>query len=226
MTYTTVAEVSAELGGVTLDASSTPTSTVVDGWIADIDSEINQLTNRVWESTTVTSSDYEYYDYGGNGRVITVHAPIISVESVEFDTEGLGAASTAWSSLTEGRTDAEGFIVYKEEGLLQLHSTEGSSVKYGLQNVRLTYTHGYATTPLHIKRLSTLMTAQRYISSVASNTASEGGGSVSVGTISVSDPNNYVHNHLSSINAEIKEILKSGIVPTARTYEFNNNIYD
>jgi len=208
MAYTTISEISAELGGFSLTASSVPTSTQVESWISDAEKEVNEVTGRVWESTTITSSAYEYADYHGNGRIILQNAPVISVESVEYDSDGIGAASTAWSTITEGRLDTNGFVLYKEEGLLNLHSSTGKQVPTGLQNVRITYTYGYSTVPLHIKRITTLIVAKRLILSVANKAGSEEGGSISVGTISVDDPNNYVSNHLSRVSEEL-------------TYQFN-----
>jgi hypothetical protein len=43
---------------------------------------------------------------------------------------------------------------------------------------------------------------------VLNNSASEVGGSVSVGTISVSDPSAFGHNNIKSMTEEIKELYK------------------
>jgi len=226
MVYTTPSEVSAELGGFSLTASSTPTSTQVESWISDAESEVNELTGRVWESTAITSTSYEYQDYDGSGTIRLKKYPVISVQSLEYDAEGLGAASTVWSTLSEGRTSGENFILYKEEGLINFHSsTNGATTPVGRQNMRLTYTHGTATTPNHVKRLTTLITAKRLIMSVASKAGSEEGGSISVGTISVDDPNNYVHTHLKSVSGELEYLLKH-VTNTFKPYIFDSEVYD
>ena len=220
--YTNTSDVASELGGVTIDNSSTPSATVVLSWIADASKEIEELTGRVWASTTVSSaSGYEYHDYDGSGRVRFKNVPVISVQGVEYEENGVGSATSSWVALTEGRTFSQHYIVYKDEGLVVFHSnTDGYLPTKGQQNVRITYTYGYIVTPRHIKRLCTLMVAKRYISTVAHKTASSEGGSVSVGSISVSDPNNYVDNHLSGINKELEMLLRE--VAT----RFKTRIYD
>lgn len=221
MGYTNIADVAAELGGVTINGSSTPTASQVQSWIEDATKEVEEITGRVWASTSVTSDSYEYIDYDGSGRMRLKKTPIISVDSVEYDSEGLGAASTTWSTLTEGRTTSEDFIVYPEEGLIVLHASSTSrQLSSGKRNVRVTYTHGYNIVPRHIKRLTTLMVARRYIATVANKTGSDEGGSVSVGTISVSDPNNYVHNHLRQVQSDLDYYLEK--VAT----QFKSHIYD
>lgn len=219
--YTTVSEVAAELGGVTINATSTPSLSQVESWISDASKEIEQLTGRVWSSTSVTSSAYEYHDYDGNGFIRPKHTPIISVESLEYETGGLGASATAWSTLSEGRTENDEFIVYKEASLIKLHTLKNAPLlRAGFQNIRLTYTYGYTSTPVHIKRLCTLLVAKRYIASVANSAASEEGGGVSAGAISVSDPTNYVVSHIGSVNKEL-EYLKKEVVPTFKTYRID-----
>lgn len=224
--YTNIADVAAELGGVTIDGASTPSATVVNHWISEASEEIEELTGRVWAKESVTSTNYEYHDYQGDGRIRLLHYPVVTVDSLEYESEGLGASSTAWSTLTEGRTSSANFILYKDIGIIQIHSTaNGKTPTAGQQNIRVTYTYGYKTTPPLIKRLCSLLVAKRFIQSVANKSASEEGGSVSVGTISVSDPSSYIHNHLESINREIDRLLND-VVTKFKPHIYDYTLYD
>jgi hypothetical protein len=225
MSYTTYTDVAAELGGVTISAGSTPTSTTVEGWIAEGDDEINARTGRVWSSTTVTTASYEYHDYDGGGIIRLHNKPVISVQSVGYNEYPLGETES-WVALVEGKDADSNYVLYKDEGLLYLHSNStGNTPSAGIQNVRITYTYGYSSVPARIKRLSTLLAAKRYIQSVANKTGSEEGGSVSVGTISVSDPNNYVHEHLRGVNREIDTLFKE-VANKFRPYLYDIRAYD
>lgn len=225
MAYTTYTDVAAELGGVTITGASTPSSTTVVDWIAQADDEINARTGRVWESTTVPSTSYEYHDYDGGGIIRLKNKPVISIQSAEYNENPLGE-DESWVALVEGKTATGNYVLYKDEGLLLLHANStGNIPPAGIQNIRLTYTYGYSTVPARIKRLSTLLAAKRYIQSVANKTGSEEGGSVSVGTISVSDPNNYVHEHLKRITAETKDLF-SEVANTFKPYLYDIRAYD
>lgn len=227
MTYTTTTEVAAELGGITITSTSSPSTTQVTSWIRDAEAEINSLTGMSWNTQSLTGSVYEYHDYKGNNRLILNNAPVISITKVEYISSDWGAPSVTWTELTEGRTSSDSFIVYKDEGLIQFHNnTSGTHLpKRGVQNVRVQYSYGKATVPNEIKRFATLLVAKRYMLSVASKTASEEGGAVSVGTISVDDPNNYVHNHYDRVTKEI-EYYRKQVIGSFKPYIYDNNIYD
>lgn len=224
--YTTVSEVSAELGGTSIASTTTPSLSQVQSWISDASKEVEELTGRVWSETTVTSTAYEYSDYDGCGIIYFDHQPVISVQSIEYESQGLGATTPAWSSLVEGRDTNSDFVLYKDEGFVKLFSsTTGKTIRAGIQNIRKTYTYGYTVVPAHIKRLTTLLVAKRYIASVANSSASSEGGSVSVGTISVSDPNNYVHLHQDKVNKEL-DYLRKEVVSTFKPRLYTNRAYD
>jgi len=219
--YTTAADVAAELGGVTINTTSTPTTNTVNTWISDASDEIEQVAGRVFSVAVVTSDAYEYHDYDASGKIRLVNAPVISVESVEYAND-LNATAVTWSALSEGRTSSTHFVTYLDEGVLLLRTT---APKYGTQNIRCTYTYGYLSTPRWVKRLCTLLVAKRYILSVANKSASTEGGAVSVGTIRVDDPNNYVHTHLQRVNTEI-DLLWQRVGSSFKSYSYDSTLYD
>ena len=127
--------------------------------------------------------------------------------------------------MTEGRTQSEDFIMYLDEGIAYLHrNVNNISPRVGKRNIRKSYTYGYLTTPRRVKRLSTLLAAKRYILSVANKSGTEEGGSVSVGTISVNDPNNYIFNHLGRVNMEIEQLYNQ-VFTKLKSYVHDLNIY-
>ena len=223
MAYTTQAKVLAELGvaSSTVTGSSVPSSSDITTWISEAESEIDRVSGRVWESTAITSTDYEYHDYDGSGYIFLKNVPVISIQSIEYETKGVGVVTSAnavWSSLTEGRgTDAH-YLLYKDTGVVDFHkNNDNKHPKAGQQNIRVTYTHGQSTVPTYITRLATLIVAERYMKSFVNASTSREGGSVSVGTISVSDPTNFSINRMMGLQSEKNSLMKS-LAGTTKTF--------
>lgn len=200
--YCTTTDVSNELNGLSITASTTPSTSTVEGWIQESDSMIDHETGRVWSSTAFSSVAL---DYDGNGTLRLPYYPLISISEVLVETQGLGASSTAYTTLTEGRTND--FIVYLDEGEIKFFGTDYPTEGY--QKVIVSGSYGYTTTPYYIKRLSTLLTAKRVIQAVQNSTARQEGGSVTVGNISITDPSTFGISYVRSINDEIMNLFKS-----------------
>lgn len=223
--YTDINAVAEELGGVTIDNASTPSSDFVSDWITEASDEIEQLTGKVWCEKAVSSTVWEYHDYDGSGTVRLNNAPVISIDKIQFEDDGLGASSTTWTDLTEGRTDSAEFVLYGGEGYIKFHpNSTGNTPISGFKNIRVAYTYGYKFTPHRIKRLCTLMVAKRFIQSIANKSGSEEGGSVTVGPISVSDPTNYIHTLRDSIHKEI-EYLMEKVVASTKVHIYNSDLF-
>lgn len=202
--YTTYTKVSEELNNFTLDASSTPTSTVVNTWITEASKLIELNTNQVWASTVVSS---EYHDYDGSGIFKTYHSPIITITELLAESNGINSESLGWHTLEEGKIRTKDFYQYSDEGDIIFHGTEKPSAGY--QNLCISYSYGYATTPIQIQTLATKIVATRVINSVINGSASSEGGAVSVGTISVSDPSTFGISRIKEMNQEIKDLYGS-----------------
>lgn len=201
MAYTTVDYVSAELNGLTIDSTTTPSSTTVSNWIDQVTTQIELQTGRVWESTVKESA---IFDADGSDYFRFPEAPVISVSTFEYEDQGLGADSENWTSLTEGRTND--YILYVNDGEIQYTGNTSNPPK-GYKNLRITYTYGYSTTPAYITRLATLMVAARVVETVINESAQQGGGSVTVGNISITDPTTFSVSHLRAIKDEAHGIL-------------------
>lgn len=201
MAYTTVDLVSNELNGLSISSSSVPSSTTVSTWIAQAAAQIELQTGKVWESTVASSV---VFDADGTEYFRFPEAPVISVSTLEYEDQGLGADSENWVSLTEGRTND--FILYVNDGEIRF-TGKNTKPPLGSKNLRVTYTYGYSTTPVYITRLATLMVASRVIETVINESAQQGGGSVTVGNISITDPTTFSVSHLRGIKSEIKDLL-------------------
>ena len=169
MAYTTVDLISAELKGLSITSTTSPSDTDVAEWITQADNEIDRRTSRVWSSTAFSST---IYDSDGSSYFRFPEVPIISVSSFEYETNGLGASSESWETLTEGRTND--FILYVNSGEIQYVNTIPSA---GNQKLRISGIKGYANTPPIITHISTLMVAKRVVDATIQSNAQSGGGS-------------------------------------------------
>ncbi len=227
MAYATPSDVSAELGGYSLTSATTPTSTVVEGWIADAEDEVELLTGQVYSTTAIASTAWEYHDYDGSGVIKLDNYPVQSVTLLQYEENGEGATTESWVTLVgPGRTATDNFQLYTDLGVLKLTpNSTGNSPLIGHKNIRVAYVHGHTSVPRNVKQLVTLLAAKRLIMSVANNSGTTGGGSISVGAISISDPTNYVYNHMTRINEEIKRLQES-VVGRLRVVNYDARLYE
>ena len=218
MSYTTIEKIGEELGGYTINAGSIPSSSTVTGWIEEAEQVIDDITNTTYTTATASS---ELYDYDGSGVLFLANAPTISINELKKEVKGIGAESSEWEVLLEGRTSDKDFYVYLDEGEIRFHGT--NTPTKGYKNIMVSYDYGMDSVPGDIERLSTLMVARRVIMSVINKSATEEGGSVSVGTIKVDDPSKFGHDHLKEMKAEELSIIDH--VGRFKTYRFKR-VYD
>ncbi len=213
-TYATVQDVSNELNGLTIDASSVPSSATVDTWIAQESKFLELDTGRIWGSETITN---EYLDYDGSGYLRLDKAPIISITKLENERNGINGTSEVWLELTEGRTVSNSFIKYKDEGELKFH---GSTLPIaGYQNIRVTYIAGYTSTNSAVVSIVAKKVALRVIDAALNEQSSAEGGNVTVGAISISDPSVFSLDRVKSMTSDIQSLSKS--LGTFKTFRYN-----
>jgi len=136
--------------GVTMD------SDVVTEKIADADAWLNEFTGRVWEPTDV--NDVVLDGTGTDTMFIRPdHTPLITLDALEIDGTTITPSSV---------------YVYGNVGKLLLgeDSEESTFRDNDPQNVTVSYTHGYATTPQKIKKLAKNIAALDVIFSVMGGT--------------------------------------------------------
>jgi len=212
--YTSVTNVSNELNGMTINSSTTPSSSVVSGWIDEARNEIDLTTGMIWTSTVASS---EYHDYDGGGILRTYQKPILLITELLAESNGMNATSEGWYSLSEGRLITDDFIKYANPGEVVFHGTKMPIM--GNQNICISYTYGFETVPTKITRIATLIAARRTIESIQSGSATNEGGTVSVGTITVSDPTQFGTGRLKQIDDELKTLYSQ--LGTMKTYRLD-----
>jgi hypothetical protein len=202
--YTEPSLVQAELRASTaFSSSTTPSLTQVQQWIVEASDVINQLSGTVWGVTTYT----QYFDYEGQEVLYVRHSPLKSVVSLKYNKNPLGSESGEdW----ETKTEDSHFTVYEKTGevvLLLNRFAPGD----GRKRIEVVYKAGYSEVPARVQLLCTKMVAQRVLESLISSNVNSGndGGSVSVGSISITEPASYGVNSYNNLKREIKELQQS-----------------
>lgn len=214
--YTTASKIGAELRVSTeFSASTVPTLTTVNEWITEESEQINKDSARVWGSTEYT----DVIDYNGEDFITLKHTPIISVSNVLYSEYALGTDSYG---LTATKTEDTDYTVDKERGIVRPLFNNWSP-KDGLKRISITYTAGYATTPLIVQKLASKKVALRVLNSLIFSNVNEGndGGSVSVGSISIVEPASYGVNSYKQLQTDIQDLEKD-ISKNFGVHRYNN----
>lgn len=215
--YTSAALVAAELRATANFSSSTvPTADQVATWIGEESADINTKSGRVFGSTEYT----EAIDYNGDDVITLVNAPIVGVTSVLYSTSGLGTDSYSLDQTAVEDTD---FTVYDEEGQI-VRLPDWNDVATGRKAIQVTYSAGYAETPLDIQKLATKKVAKRVIDSLLSKDVNEkkSGKSISVGSISIVKPSDFGVSQYKALNEDIAT-LEANLTKGSGVYRLNVN---
>jgi len=200
MTYTTIEYVSAQLGGIDINSSSTPSSSDITTWIGEAESEINIRTGNLYSSTLVSST---VYDWENNDNILRVDGNILSVSEFQYSASAAGTAPS-WVAKTED-TD---FYVYGEHGEIEFIPSNFKPLE-GKKRFNVSYIKGSNTVPGLIQRLATLLVAQRVVQTVVQNQAyANSGGEVQVGTIKVGNPSAFSTNSYSAMGSEVDALFE------------------
>lgn len=204
MAYTTVDKVSASLKGLTIDASSFPSSSDVNVWIAEVDSEIDTIFGTSFTTTTRTN---EYLDYDGSGFVRLPYSPVVSISSLEKVSGSLGEDSPTSTSLSEGRSND--FLLYNGDGEIEFFGSKAPEA--GKRRLLWSGVTGYSVTPKWVEKLATLMVAKRVVKASVSSISQKGGRPISVGNLSLGAPNNFSIDAVKQMDSEINSLIGSHI---------------
>lgn len=206
--YCNIIDVSNELNGLTIDSSTTPSSTTVNIWIEQESDLLNRETNKIWGNTTITE---EILDYDGSGVIRTNYAPIISIDSLYYDN---GSTSANWVELTEGKYND--FLVYNTEGEIVLTS---NNIGEGKQKIKITYDAGYSDTNTIATMIVSKRVALRVMSTILNESGTAEGGSIQVDVISISDPSTFSINNIMRLQGEVKDLINS--LGSFKVYRYN-----
>lgn len=139
------------------DATTTPTALQVQEYIDMAEDEVNRLTGRQWELTTVTERIYN----PDTNLILLKYYPVTQITSVL----GKSGDSVAFES--------------RDRDFIKL--TAGYTGEY----IDVTYEYGFTTVPASIKWLTTLYAVSKIIQSAS--VSSSNTSSISVGPISISN---------------------------------------
>ena len=212
--YTTSTLVEGEIrASVAFSSTTLPTLTQVTSWIEEESNEINQLAGY-----NIGQTNYaETIDYDGEELIQTAHAPIITVNKVLYSGVRLGTSGYALSDTKVEDTD---YSVYKDEGeIVVLFDTW--SPDEGRKRIQIDYDAGFVATPKIIQKLATKKVAKRVIDTLIENNIEDGntGGSISVGAISIVEPENLGLNTYKTLINEIS-VLEGKIVSGFGVYRY------
>jgi hypothetical protein len=210
--YTDATLVQAELRATTSFSGSTvPTLSQVQQWIVEESDLINRMAGTVFGVTRYQ----EYYDYNGDDSIILRHSPVVSLQTVEYNTSALGAVPSWVTKLSP--TD---FVLDDVRGELILPMTSFSPSE-GKRRFRITYVAGFNPVPLNIQMLATKMVSLRVLNSlIYSNVnTSNDGGTVSVGSITITEPASYGVGSYKQLKTDIAE-LQSSLLKSNGVYRY------
>lgn len=213
--YTTTQDVANEIRASSDFASTTtPTDTTVTGWIQEASEKINLVSGRTWGTSQYT----EEIDYDGADRIQLKYAPIITVDTVLYNKNPLGSES---GTDYEAKTEDSHYSVYKNKGEILILRNRWNPLN-GPKRIKVTYTAGFATIPSYVQELATKEVALRTIQSVLYNNVEGGdtGGSISVGQISIVEPDNLSVGTVEKIKADVNELWTT--VKGTGVYRYTN----
>lgn len=226
--YTNTSLVQAELRLSTeFSADTFPTDDTVNIWINQASRQVELMSNTIFTSTAVSS---QLFDWPGISTVLNLPvSDLISITKVEENINGPGVAPS-WTTLREGMdTD---YIVYPDyneiefvRGVNSVYQSRNIYPVNGKQKLRISYTYGYATTPLEVQYLTTLLVAKRVIQSLGMYQANTKMGQVTVGPVSVADPSQFSINYMKFLNDEITK-LSEDIAVRYKTFKFTTRVYE
>lgn len=218
MAYTTASKVEAELRATTaFSASTTPSLAQATEWIEETTDYIDALAGQSFESTSYT----EYHDYNPSDRNIYLRkGPVISISSVSYNVSAIGVAP----SYVEKTAD-EDYITYiedDEEGRVEINYNKWQPDPSHPKAIKVVYTAGYSSVPGRITMLATKMVAKRVLDTLLANNFNErnSGGSISVGSINIVEPNDYGLGSYSKLGADISDLKNQLLYQDFRVYRY------
>jgi hypothetical protein len=200
--YTTPKLVQEELKATDAFTDSTyPSLQAIEIWINEESAIVNRMAGINFGSTQYT----QYYDYNGEEDLFLKHAPVITIDTFEYNTASLGNAAS-WTTKVED-TD---FSVDQDRGVVTLISGNFSPSS-GKKRMRITYTAGYDDIPYEVQKLATKLVAKRVIDSVLAKDTNErqSGKSISVGSISIVKPAQFGVNQYKELKSDIADLQQN-----------------
>jgi len=171
-------------GEITTSLTASSGSVVtVDYHYADIpDSHVQEILKRADEELTnstgrvfATTSTIEYIDVEDRAQdeYFLAHWPVITISSMQVNTSSSVADVPGWSSSTQGL--GNDFISNAEDLKAgRFRWIDNFPPAKGKDRLKVTYTHGYSSTPEMVKELATLLAQRQMIHSTMYQTIFKG----------------------------------------------------
>jgi hypothetical protein len=201
--YTSPELVASELRATTQFSESTnPAIGDVLEWIAEESAYINTIADRIFGSTVVSS---EIHDLDGDESIFLFNSPVIAITSLQYNVNPIGSTlGPSWVTKV-AETD---YSLFESTGeVMWLPSFSPSD---GRKRICVTYTTGYAELPLDVQKLATKIVAERVLSTLIQQNVNErnDGGTVSVGSISITEPASYGVASYKKLQDDIERLKK------------------
>lgn len=170
-----------EDGELTSLTASSDSVVTADYYYADIpDSQVQEILNRADEYLTnstgrifTTTSSTEYIDVEDSTQdeYFLLHYPVSTITSMQVNASSVTDAPD-WQTLTQGL--GNDFIANAEDLKSGRFRWINNFPLKGKDRLKITYTHGYTTTPNMVKELATLLAQRQMIHSAIYQTIFKG----------------------------------------------------
>lgn len=206
VTYTTVAKVASRLDGLTVDATTTPSTSDVEAYIEEAEATIDQEMGRQLNDTNLYFDSAEATDVyiGLNNCSNQVwlpaqYKPLISVAGVQRN-DSYSDFDPVWTDVTEG-TDF--LITDIDTGKLKFKTDVRGGISRSLKIGTLTY--GYSEVPKIVEKLATNLAAIAVVSAKVGGTARSTNKRLSVGPISITNDSGFSISFVDQMNKDIEK---------------------
>jgi len=211
-TDSTVADVTIDLDDGVISSLTASTNSIItaDYDYSDIpDTHIQEILNHVDEfltsSTgrvfaTTTTTEYLDVESATQDEYFLKHWPISTISSLQMNTEPV-TNTPDWESRTQGL--GNDFIANDEDLRYGRFRIIDNFPDKGKDRIKVTYVHGYATTPYRVKELATLLAQKELVNSTIYQTIIQGRDNTSPINLDVVDKRiETLTNELKTMNIE------------------------
>jgi len=134
------------------------------------DEDLTDSTGRVFATTSTT----EYIDVEDSTQdeYFLTHWPVITISSLQVNSSSSIADAPSWKTLTQGL--GNDFIANADDLKIGRLRWIDNFPDKGKDRIKITYIHGYASTPERVKELATLLSQRQMIHSTIYQTIFKG----------------------------------------------------
>jgi len=163
-----------------------------------VDEFLTSSTGRIFDTTTTT--EYIDVESGTQDEYFLKHWPVSTISSLQINTSSI-TDTPSWSSRTQGL--GNDFIANAEDLSYGRFRFIDNFPDKGKDKIKVTYVHGYTTTPYRVKELATLLAQKELVNSTIYQTIIQGRDNSSPINLDVVDKRiETLTNQLKTMNIE------------------------